>query len=79
VYVALFGATMYFASLETQLSSDIRSLEATVASLESDYYDAIQTFSAQDPFLLGYASPVGVRYVTGRASALSLAPVETSQ
>lgn len=75
VYIALVGATMYYASLETHLSSDMRSLEAEVATLESNYYDAIKGLSARDPFALGYASPLGVRYVTGRASALSFAPV----
>lgn len=74
VYIALVGFTMYFASLETRISGDIRVLEGEVATLETKYYDAIALVGSRDPFVLGYASPKGVRYVTGRASALSLAP-----
>jgi hypothetical protein len=63
-YLALISVTLYFASVRSALSSEIRVHEGAVAALETEYYDAISRLSAGHQAYDGFASPVAVEYVT---------------
>lgn len=62
-YVALVAATIFFATIRTDLMVSIRSMESTVASLETEYYDAIARLSATDVAAAGFVNPVTVDYI----------------
>ncbi len=62
-YVALVATTIFFATIRTDLMVSIRSMESTVASLETEYYDAIARLSATDVGAAGFVSPTAVEYV----------------
>jgi len=64
VYVTLVVATIYFATWQTQGLAQIRDIEGTISSLESEYYAAIAQINRTDPSTYGLAAPVAVRYVT---------------
>ena len=63
VYVTLVVTTIYFATWQTQASAQIRELEGTIASLETEYYDAIERINRTNPIVHGLAEPSTVRYV----------------
>ncbi len=65
-YVLLVLATVYFASYRTELASDVRSQEAKIVALETEYYDAVGKLTASDPAELGFVEPAAVRYVSAR-------------
>lgn len=62
VYVVLMISTVSFAAHETDLREAIRYTEASIATLESRYFDAADELTKTDPALLGLGAPVGKRY-----------------
>jgi hypothetical protein len=67
-YVFFVLATVYFASYRTELASDVRSEEARIVALETEYYDAVGKLTASDPAELGFVTPAEVRYVSARTA-----------
>ncbi len=67
VYVALMVTTILFATLQTQLASSIRDTQATIATLETKYYQSISELDSTDPYAVGYVRPAQVVYVSARA------------
>ncbi len=63
-YVAMIAATIFFATLRTELSAASEDLSMRVGSLETKYFDAIATLNATDVGLIGYVTPKNVAYVT---------------
>jgi len=63
IYVTLVVTTIYFATWQTQGLSQIREIEGTIASLETEYYDAIARINRTDPGVHGLSEPLAVRYV----------------
>lgn len=63
-YLALIAATLYFASIRSGLSADIRAGESAVATLETEYYDAIAHLSVDTYSTAGFVSPLAVEYVS---------------
>jgi len=63
IYVTLVVTTIYFATWQTQGIAQIRELEGTIASLETEYYAVIERINRTDPMAHGLASPIAVRYV----------------
>lgn len=62
-YIALVFATIFFASLETELSASMREAESRIASLETEYYDALATINATNVAAAGFHRPERVEYV----------------
>lgn len=62
-YVALVAATIFFATIRTDLMLSMRTMESSVAALETEYYDAIARLSATDVAAAGFVDPVAVEYV----------------
>jgi hypothetical protein len=62
-YMMLVAATIYFASVRTEVGASVRALESEVAALETDYYDTISKISAADVAVYGYVTPNEVQYV----------------
>lgn len=63
-YLALIATTLYFASVRSSLTADIRAQESAVAALETEYYDAIARLSVDTYSAAGFVSPVAVEYVS---------------
>lgn len=79
-YIALIAATMYFATLRTELTAQVRDLEPQIAALETRYYDAISVVAAANVADAGFVSPTRVEYVAlGGAPTFTLAPTALGQ
>jgi|CXWL01.1.fsa_nt_gi archaellum component FlaF (FlaF/FlaG flagellin family) len=63
-YVACIAATIFFATLRTELTSSLEHAESRVGALETKYYSAIAKLNATDVGLIGYVIPTDVAYVT---------------
>ena len=64
-YMALMGATIFYASWQTQSVSSLRTAESNIGNLEFQYYDTINKVSAINPSSLGFVTPTDVEYITG--------------
>ena len=64
IYMTLVVSTIYFATWQTQGLAEIREIEGTIASLETQYYEAIARINRTDPGVHGLSAPTAVRYVT---------------
>lgn len=73
VYVTLVVTTIYFATWQTQGHAEIRELEGTIASLETEYYAAIERINRTNPIAHGLSAPLAVRYVTAQGTNVSFA------
>ncbi len=62
-YVALVIATIFFAALETKLAASMRDAESRIASLETEYYDAIEKLNSTNVASAGFHQPRSVEYV----------------
>jgi hypothetical protein len=62
-YIALFATALFFASIRSSLSAELRERESAVAALETEYYDAISKLQGSDYVSAGFTSPVAVDYV----------------
>ncbi len=62
-YVALVATAIYFATLRTDLASEVGVLESEVAMLETHYYDAISRLGAADVYAQGFIIPREVSYI----------------
>ncbi len=70
-YVALMAVVMTYAALTVEFSQSVRSSEAQVATLESQYLSAIANVNSTNYAAEGYAKPIAEVYVPGsRATAL---------
>ncbi len=63
-YVACVCATIFFATLRTQLTSSVEEVENRVGALETRYYSEIAKLNATDIGLIGYVTPTDVAYIT---------------
>jgi hypothetical protein len=61
-YLALVTATVSLAAWRTDLAAEVRDTEGAIATLEHDYYAAIERVGAISPSSLGLVKPVGVTY-----------------
>ena len=61
-YLTLVVFTVYLASLQTQLGSQIGDTQAAIGTLEASYYRAVTAIDATDPAALGYVQPVQREY-----------------
>ena len=78
VYVVLVIATIFFASLETQLSASGRETESRISSLETEYFEAIAKLHTTNVVSAGYNNPVRVEYVAASGkSTVTFAPSAT--
>ena len=63
VYVALIAVVMSYVALTIEFTQSVRSDEAAVASLESQYLAGVADITATDIASAGYAKPVAEVYV----------------
>jgi hypothetical protein len=68
VYVALIATVMSYAALTIGFAQSVKSDEAQVATLESQYLNTIATITSADYGALGYAKPVAVAFVAGSSA-----------
>ncbi|MFZ1987834.1 MAG: hypothetical protein WAV21_02255 [Minisyncoccia bacterium] len=74
LYVSLVVVTICFASIQTDLAGSIHDTEASIGSLESEYYQAIAALNEMDPATLGFSMPTKKLYaVSAPVPALSRA------
>ncbi len=69
-YLVLITATLFFASVKSSLTGELRERETAVASLETEYYDAIAALSTENYVSAGFVSPSAVRYVSAGGDAV---------
>lgn len=70
-YVALIAVVMSYAALTIEFSQSVRSDQAAVAALESQYLTAVAMVTNTDYGALGYTKPVQRVYVpSARLTAL---------
>jgi hypothetical protein len=70
-YIALIAVVMSYAALTVSLSQSVRSAQADIAALESDYFDELSRVAEIDYAVLGYEKPATQTYVpTARVTAL---------
>ncbi|HEV7121478.1 MAG TPA: hypothetical protein VGN56_01470 [Candidatus Paceibacterota bacterium] len=62
-YMALVVTTIVFATWQTQAASSISDAQATIGTLESQYYASIGSLDSTNPYSLGFVQPKQVEYV----------------
>lgn len=62
-YVALVIVTILFATWQTQAASSISDAQATIGTLEAQYYASIGALDSTNPYSLGFVQPTQVEYV----------------
>lgn len=67
-YIALIATVMSYAALTVEFGQSVKTDEAQVATLESEYLDAVAAVSATDYGALGYQKPAHIAYVPGAAA-----------
>ncbi|MDB5265998.1 MAG: hypothetical protein JWM39_711 [Parcubacteria group bacterium] len=62
-YMALVVTTIVFATWQTDAMSSISDAQASIGTLEAQYYASIGTLDSTDPATLGFVQPSQVEYV----------------
>ena len=62
-YMVLVAMTVFFAAWQTQAVSSVRTMQASIASLEVQYYSATNHINSMDPTSLGFVTPSQIQYV----------------
>ena len=66
-YLALIAVVMSYAALTVEFSQSVRSDEAAVAALETQYLNKVAEVSGADFKALGYTKPQSVAFVTAQS------------
>lgn len=61
-YIACMATAIFFATLRTELTAQVRDAEIRVGSLETRYYDAIARIQSTDMLSRGFVTPQSVGY-----------------
>lgn len=62
-YVACMATAIFFATLRTELTAQVRASEIRVGALETEYYQAIGRIDESEVALRGFVTPNNVNYV----------------
>ncbi len=67
-YIGLIAVVMSYAALSVEFSQSVRSDEAAVAQLESQYLDAVERITSTDYAAEGYQKPIAQVFVRAQSA-----------